>query len=82
MSLNTRTLPKSKCFALLREILATLRTAGIEPKVRAARGSHVLVTWHDAAGTRRAVCVSQTSNEWHHANARRQLRRLLEGQTA
>jgi hypothetical protein len=80
--LNTRTVAQGKRFSLLRETLATLRAAGIQPEVRAAKGSHALVSWRDAAGTRHAVCVSQASSEWHHANARRQLRRLLEGQPA
>jgi hypothetical protein len=77
--LTNRSALKGKRFLLLRETLATLRAAGIDPEVRAAKGSHALVSWRDAAGIRRAVCVSQNPGEWHHANARRQLRRLLEG---
>jgi hypothetical protein len=80
VSLNTRTLPKGKRFSLLRETIASLRAVGIQPDVRPAKGSHVLISWHDAAGTRRAICVSRDSGEWHHAlNVRRQLRRVLSG---
>jgi hypothetical protein len=79
MSLNARNYPKGKRFSTLHDLLATLRAAGIQPEVRRARGSHVLISWHDTAGTRRAVSVGMTSGEWHHANARRQLRHILKG---
>jgi hypothetical protein len=83
MSLNARSLPQGKRFSLLRETIASLRAVGIQPDVRSAKGSHVLVSWRDADGMRRVICVSQDSGEWHHALlVRQQLRRILNGHPA
>jgi hypothetical protein len=83
VSLHTGSFPKGKRFSILHETIATLRAAGIQPAMRSAKGSHVLISWHDAAGTRRVICVSRTSGEWHQAlNVRQKLRRILRGRPA
>jgi hypothetical protein len=83
VSLHSNSLPKGKRFSILHDAIATLRAAGIQPEVRSAKGSHVLVSWHDAAGLRRVICVSRNSGEWHQALlVRQQLRRILKGHPA
>jgi hypothetical protein len=74
-------LPKSKCSSLLRETLTTLHAIGIQPEMRAAKGSHVLVTWHDGTGIRRAICIPRDVGDQSKVY-RAKLRRILRGHSA
>jgi hypothetical protein len=63
--------------------MSALRAAGIQPDVRAAKGSHVSLSWHDAAGIRHVICVSRNSGERHQTKkVRADLRRALIGRPA
>jgi hypothetical protein len=80
MPLTSMSLPQGKRFSILHEAIATLRAAGLEPKVRPAKGSHFLISWRDAVGVRRAICVSRDSGDWNQTKIfRANLRRVLRG---
>jgi hypothetical protein len=79
VSLNTRTLPKRKSFAVLNEALDMLRANGIEPEVHANK--HFKLVWRDALGRKRIFVVSSSCSDRRAIFCvRAMLRRILEGQ--
>jgi hypothetical protein len=61
---------------LLKDTLAILAAAGVEPEVRQSK--HVKIRWQDSAGNRRLLVISRSpSTRFALYRNRRILRRLL-----